>query len=186
MAGDTAEEMIVAAERHAGERGGAKLVRQRLTLARHHEPEDFERQMGWVLTAFQNAFHHLVRSTPVADAVSVTVSRGADTDTNAAICGAVLGARHPQNGRSVHQILTAFCMRSSVASGYPFLLTEMNSQFSSVLSFVTRTDFRFTSRAIREMGTAQRSVGLSAAWLREPSLPLFWRSEAVGAGSRHE
>lgn len=93
VAGGTAEEMIAAAERHAGEGDGAKLVRQRLTLARHHEPEDFERQMGWVLTAFQNAFHHLMRSTPVADAVSVTVSRGGDTDTNAAICGALLGAR---------------------------------------------------------------------------------------------
>jgi hypothetical protein len=48
--------------------------------------------MGWVLTAFQNAFHHLIQATPVAAAVCVTVSRGGDTDTNAAICGALLGA----------------------------------------------------------------------------------------------
>lgn len=93
VAGGTDEEMIAAAERHAGDCDGAKLVRQRLTRALHHEPEDFERQMGWVLTAFQNAFYHLMRSTPVANAVSVTVSRGGDTDTNAAICGALLGAR---------------------------------------------------------------------------------------------
>ena len=92
VAGGTAEEMCAAADRHAGEGEGATLVRQRLTLARHHEPEDFEHQMGWVLTAFQNAFHHLLRGTPVADALSVTVSRGGDTDTNAAICGALLGA----------------------------------------------------------------------------------------------
>lgn len=92
VAGGTAEEMCTAAERHAGDGEGAKLVRQRLALARRHEPQDFERQMGWVLTAFQNAFHHLMQGTSLADAVSVTVSRGGDTDTNAAICGALLGA----------------------------------------------------------------------------------------------
>jgi hypothetical protein len=48
--------------------------------------------MGWVLTAFQNAFHHLMKGAPVADALSETVARGGDTDTNAAICGALLGA----------------------------------------------------------------------------------------------
>lgn len=92
VSGGTAEEMCSAAELHAGDGDGAKLVRQRLALARRHEPEDFERQMGWVLTAFQNAFHHLIKGTPVAEAVSVTVARGGDTDTNAAICGALLGA----------------------------------------------------------------------------------------------
>lgn len=92
VAGGSAEEMFAAAERHAGDDEGATLVRERLALGRRHEPEDFERQMGWVLTAFQNAFHHLMRGAPVADAVSKTVSRGGDTDTNAAICGALLGA----------------------------------------------------------------------------------------------
>jgi len=92
LAGGTVEEMCVAADRHAGDGDGAKIVRQRLARARRHEPEDFERQMGWVLTAFQNAFHYLMRGAPVADAVSVTVSRGGDTDTNAAVCGALLGA----------------------------------------------------------------------------------------------
>lgn len=92
VVGGTAEEMVAAAEFHSGDGAGAKLVRQRLALARRHEPEDFERQMGWVLTAFQNAFHHLLQGTSVSEAVSVTVARGGDTDTNAAICGALLGA----------------------------------------------------------------------------------------------
>lgn len=92
VAGGTAEDMCAAADRHAGDGDGAKPVRQRLSLARRHEPEEFEHQMGWVLTAFQNAFHHLMRGTPVAAAVSATVARGGDTDTNAAICGALLGA----------------------------------------------------------------------------------------------
>jgi len=92
VAGGTAEEMWAAADRHAGEGDGAGPVRQRLALARRQAPEEFERQAGWVLTAFQNAFHHLMRGTPLAAALSATVGRGGDTDTNAAICGALLGA----------------------------------------------------------------------------------------------
>ena len=92
VAGGTAEAMCAAAESHAGRGEGATLVRERLAHAARHEPEDFQHQMGWVLTALQNAFHHLKRGTPLAEAVSLTVSRGGDTDTNAAICGALLGA----------------------------------------------------------------------------------------------
>ncbi|WP_208103491.1 inositol monophosphatase family protein [Rubellimicrobium sp. CFH 75288] len=92
VAGGTAAEMAAAAEQHAGEGEGARIVRQRLAAARRDGPENFERQMGWVLIAFQNAFDHLNRGTPVAEAVSATVARGGDTDTNAAICGALLGA----------------------------------------------------------------------------------------------
>jgi ADP-ribosylglycohydrolase len=47
---------------------------------------------GWVLIAFQNAFRHLAIGTPIEDALIETVSKGGDTDTNAAICGALLGA----------------------------------------------------------------------------------------------
>lgn len=50
--------------------------------------------MGWVLTAFQSALHELVNSATVEDAVIATVHCGGDTDTNAAICGALLGAVH--------------------------------------------------------------------------------------------
>lgn len=92
VAGGSAEEMYAAAERHAGDGGGAKAVRERLALARRQEPEEFQHQMGWVLTAFQNAFHHLIKGTPIAEAGSATVARGGDTDTNAAICCALLGA----------------------------------------------------------------------------------------------
>lgn len=97
VAGGTAEDMCRAAELHAGDGEGAMIVRQRLLLARHREPEDFESQMGWVLIAFQNAFHHLLRVTPVAEALPATVARGGDTDTNAAICGALLGAVQGRN-----------------------------------------------------------------------------------------
>ncbi|MDR3532860.1 MAG: inositol monophosphatase family protein [Rhodopila sp.] len=55
-------------------------------------PDDFQRHMGWVVIALQNAFYHLAAGAPVERALIETVSRGGDTDTNAAIAGALLGA----------------------------------------------------------------------------------------------
>ena len=55
-------------------------------------PADFQTQMGWVLIALRNAFFHLAAGTPVEPALIETVSQGGDTDTNAAIAGALLGA----------------------------------------------------------------------------------------------
>ncbi len=55
-------------------------------------PGDFHRHMGWVLISLQNAFHHLAAGTPFETALVETVCQGGDTDTNAAIAGALLGA----------------------------------------------------------------------------------------------
>jgi hypothetical protein len=55
-------------------------------------PPDFLRHQGWVLIAWQNAFRHLAAGTPIEAALMETVGEGGDTDTNAAICGALLGA----------------------------------------------------------------------------------------------
>jgi len=52
------------------------------------------RQVGWVLIALQNAFHELLHAESLEQAVVRTVRRGGDTDTNAAITGALLGAVH--------------------------------------------------------------------------------------------
>lgn len=90
--GGAAEAMWAAAHNYAGESAGSELVRERLVAARSGLPEDYQHQMGWVLTAFQNAFHWLMRGANLADAVIETVGKGGDTDTNAAICGALLGA----------------------------------------------------------------------------------------------
>ncbi|MFD0982649.1 inositol monophosphatase family protein [Tropicimonas aquimaris] len=92
VSGGTSENMWAAADRHAGEGSGAETIRKALVSARDREPAEFERQMGWVLIAFQNGFHHLMRGTAMCDALPATVARGGDTDTNAAICGALLGA----------------------------------------------------------------------------------------------
>lgn len=55
-------------------------------------PIDYVHQQGWVLTAFRNALWQLLHAPNLEEAVVDTVMRGGDTDTNAAICGALLGA----------------------------------------------------------------------------------------------
>jgi ADP-ribosyl-[dinitrogen reductase] hydrolase len=57
-------------------------------------PADFQRQSGWVRTALQNAFHRALRAPSLEEGVVDTVMAGGDTDTNAAIAGALLGAVH--------------------------------------------------------------------------------------------
>ncbi len=53
---------------------------------------DYVYQRGWVLTAFHNVLWQLSHAPSLEEAVVDTVMRGGDTDTNAAICGALLGA----------------------------------------------------------------------------------------------
>ncbi|WP_205126627.1 ADP-ribosylglycohydrolase family protein [Nitrincola tibetensis] len=57
-------------------------------------PSDFIDKQGWVLIAFQNALWQLLHAPSLEEALVDTVGRGGDTDTNAAICGALLGAVH--------------------------------------------------------------------------------------------
>jgi ADP-ribosylglycohydrolase/fructose-1,6-bisphosphatase/inositol monophosphatase family enzyme len=47
---------------------------------------------GWVLHAFRNAFYQLLHAPNFEEGVVATVLAGGDTDTNAAIAGALLGA----------------------------------------------------------------------------------------------
>jgi ADP-ribosylglycohydrolase len=65
-----------------------------LEAAASEPPHDFMRQQGWVLIALQNAFYQLSHAATLEEGVVATVRAGGDTDTNAAICGALLGAIH--------------------------------------------------------------------------------------------
>lgn len=92
IAGGDRETMLAAAEAAMPDAEAARL-REVLASARAgHGPADFTRQQGWVLIAFQNAFRHLAIGTSIEDALIETVGAGGDTDTNGAICGALLGA----------------------------------------------------------------------------------------------
>ena len=55
-------------------------------------PEDYTINQGWVLIALQNALYQLLHASSTEQAIIDTVMQGGDTDTNAAICGALLGA----------------------------------------------------------------------------------------------
>jgi ADP-ribosyl-[dinitrogen reductase] hydrolase len=55
-------------------------------------PADYLVHQGWILIAFRNALWQLLHAPGFEAGVVDTVMRGGDTDTNAAICGALLGA----------------------------------------------------------------------------------------------
>ena len=56
-------------------------------------PDNYGRPTaGWVLVALRNALWQLLTAVNLEEALVDTVIRGGDTDTNAAICGALLGA----------------------------------------------------------------------------------------------
>jgi ADP-ribosylglycohydrolase/fructose-1,6-bisphosphatase/inositol monophosphatase family enzyme len=81
-------------------------------------PEDYFTHMGWVLVSLQNAFFHLNDSS-FEEALISTVSAGGDTDTNAAICGALLGAALGRAAIPRRWILPVLACRSTVDAGAP-------------------------------------------------------------------
>jgi hypothetical protein len=72
----------------------AAVVNRLEAAARGELPEDFMRQMGWVLTALQAAFHALLHAPSAEEGLVQVVGYGGDTDTNGAIAGALLGAAY--------------------------------------------------------------------------------------------
>ncbi len=55
-------------------------------------PENYEKAQGKVLIALQNALYQLRSAKNIEDGIADTISHGGDTDANAAIAGALLGA----------------------------------------------------------------------------------------------
>ncbi|HKW14186.1 MAG TPA: ADP-ribosylglycohydrolase family protein [Candidatus Krumholzibacteria bacterium] len=89
-----------------------------IARAKNEAPRDYITQQGWVLIALQNALWQLLHAESVETAITNTVQRGGDTDTNAAICGALLGALHGLGaipGRWVRPVL--FCRPQAGAPG---------------------------------------------------------------------
>ena len=74
--------------------GAEEALRDAVRAAERAPPADVVSQQGWVLIAFRNALWQLLHAPSLEEAVVDTVMRGGDTDTNAAICGALLGAVH--------------------------------------------------------------------------------------------
>ena len=73
--------------------GESVTVTTALRAARDAAPA-YETNQGHVLIALQNAFYHALHAPTVEEGIVATVMGGGDTDTNAAIAGALLGALH--------------------------------------------------------------------------------------------
>ena len=76
----------------ANEMGADDALMEVITGSTEAPPADYVHQQGWVLIAFRNTLWQLLHASNLEEAVVDTVMRGGDTDTNAAICGALLGA----------------------------------------------------------------------------------------------
>ena len=79
--------------------------------AREAPPADFMTHQGWVLVAMRNALWQLLNAPTPEEGIIDTVMRGGDTDTNAAICGALLGAVHGRHAISDRWIDTVLGCR---------------------------------------------------------------------------
>lgn len=73
------------------------LIINAVKLSKNSPPEDYQTMQGWVIIAFQNALYQLLHTDTCTDGILSTIEQGGDTDTNAAICGALLGAVHGVN-----------------------------------------------------------------------------------------
>jgi ADP-ribosylglycohydrolase/fructose-1,6-bisphosphatase/inositol monophosphatase family enzyme len=87
IAGASREDMVKTALAHC--MGAAHDAIRRSAL-----PADFPTRPGWVLIALENAFYRLACASTLEESLIATVGCGGDTDTNAAIAGALLGAFH--------------------------------------------------------------------------------------------
>jgi len=82
--------------------------------AEHAAPSEYVHQQGWVIIAFQNALFQLLNAPSLEDGVVDTVMRGGDTDTNAAIAGALLGAAYGRDALPQQWVDTILSCRPKV------------------------------------------------------------------------
>lgn len=71
-----------------------KLLMASIVEAAETAPVNYVDHQGWVIIAFQNALWQLLHAPSLEEGVVDTVMRGGDTDTNAAVAGALLGAAY--------------------------------------------------------------------------------------------
>jgi ADP-ribosylglycohydrolase len=69
-----------------------RSLSEALRDAAHAPPPDYLEHQGWVIVALHNAVWQLLHAPNAEEGIVDTVMRGGDTDTNAAIAGALLGA----------------------------------------------------------------------------------------------
>ncbi|MDP9838794.1 ADP-ribosylglycohydrolase [Neorhizobium huautlense] len=92
--GPTPADLFEAIQGWSNELGVSTEVREVIEAAQYAPPGDFTHQQGWVMIAFRNALFQLLHAPSLEEGVVQTIAGGGDTDTNAAIAGALLGAVH--------------------------------------------------------------------------------------------
>jgi len=112
VGGASRDEMFEAAAAHA--KGPAHEAIKR--AAKGIAPTDYFTHPGWVLVALQNAFWCLY-SLDFEEALVQTVARGGDTDTNAAIAGALLGAHYRREKIPSRWVLPVLACRPLAEAG---------------------------------------------------------------------
>lgn len=113
----TAEACYQAALHEARRSSVAQPVVDALREAAERPPEDYQTHQGWVLIALQNAFYQLLHAPTLEEGVVHTVMAGGDTDTNAAIAGALLGAVHGRDAVPPQWLRSALSCRPLPKSG---------------------------------------------------------------------
>jgi ADP-ribosyl-[dinitrogen reductase] hydrolase len=73
---------------------GDIVITDAMKRAKDAPPPDYLSRPGLVSIALQNALWQLLHAPSFEEALVDTIARGGDTDTNAAVCGALLGAVH--------------------------------------------------------------------------------------------
>ena len=110
VAGASREEMAEAALAHCT--GAAREAIKRNAL-----PADFAK--GWVITTLQNAFYRLSGNQTLEESLVATVGCGGDTDTNAAVAGALLGAFHGRDAFPSRWVYAVLACRPIAEAGAP-------------------------------------------------------------------
>jgi ADP-ribosylglycohydrolase len=84
--------------------------------AKGNAPADFFTHPSWVLVALQNAFYCL-KALSFEEGLVHTVGCGGDSDTNAALAGALLGAFHGRDAVPSRWLLPVLACRPLVEAG---------------------------------------------------------------------
>lgn len=95
--GASARGVYESALRFAVEQGVAPSVLDAVQRAASERPDYDGEFIGWVLVALQSAFYQLLHAADFRSALVDIVSAGGDTDTNAAIAGALLAALYGED-----------------------------------------------------------------------------------------
>ena len=112
VAGESRQGMVKAALKHSS--GAAREAIERNAL-----PADFNARQGWVLTALQNAFYRLRSDASLEASLLETIACGGDTDTNAAVAGALLGAFHGRAAFPSRWVLPVLACRPLAEASAP-------------------------------------------------------------------